>query len=54
MSKEYDAFLRAKVTVARESARAGRGRSDKDVAADFEARRQTSRMTHESSLDTRS
>lgn len=48
----YDAFLRAKIAVARKSAQAGRGRSDKDVAADFAARRQTSRMTNESPLDT--
>lgn len=48
----YDAFLRTKITIARESVRAGRGRSDKDVAADFAARRQQSRMTNESPLDT--
>lgn len=36
--REYDLFLRRKVEVARSSARAGRGRSDEDVEADFARR----------------
>ena len=37
--REYDAFVRAKVERARISMRAGRGRSNEDVEADFAARR---------------
>ena len=37
--RDYDGFLRRKVALARDSARAGRGRSNADVEAAFAARR---------------
>ena len=37
--RDYDTFVRAKVERARISMRAGRGRSNEDVEADFAARR---------------
>ena len=37
--RAYDDFLRQKVDVARASMRAGRGRSNEEVEADFAARR---------------
>ena len=37
--REYDEFLRRKVEIARASMRAGRGRSNEDVEAEFAARR---------------
>ncbi len=37
--REYDAFLRRKVEAGRASMRAGQGRSDEDVDAEFAARR---------------
>ncbi len=37
--RDYDEFLRQKVEVARASVRAGRGRSNEEVEADFSARR---------------
>ena len=38
-AREYDAFLRSKVDVARSSMRDGRGRTDAEVEAEFAARR---------------
>jgi len=38
-AREYDEFLRRKVEVARSSMRAGRGRSNDEVEADFAAQR---------------
>jgi hypothetical protein len=38
-ARDYDAFLHRKVEVARISMRAGRGRSNEDVEAEFAARR---------------
>jgi len=38
-AREYDAFLRHKVDVARSAMRAGHGRSDEEVEASFAARR---------------
>jgi hypothetical protein len=38
-AREYDGFLRQKVEAARSSMRAGRGRSDAEVEAEFAARR---------------
>jgi predicted transcriptional regulator len=38
-ARDYDAFVRRKVEVARASMRAGRGRSNEDVEAEFAARR---------------
>ncbi|MDO7837405.1 antitoxin of toxin-antitoxin stability system [Sphingobium sp. HBC34] len=38
-ARDYDEFLRRKVEIARVSVRAGRGRSNEDVEADFVARR---------------
>jgi hypothetical protein len=38
-ARDYDGFLARKVATARESMRAGRGRSDAEVEADFAARR---------------
>lgn len=38
-ARDYDAFLRGKVEKARESVRAGRGRSNDEVEAKFAARR---------------
>ena len=38
-AREYDTFLQRKVKVARASMRAGRGRSNDKVEADFAARR---------------
>jgi hypothetical protein len=38
-ARDYDAFLRRKVNVARSSIRAGRGKSNEDVEAEFAARR---------------
>lgn len=38
-AREYDAFLRRKVEVARRSMRAGRGHSNEKVEAEFAARR---------------
>jgi hypothetical protein len=38
-AREYDAFLRGKVKVARSSMRDGRGRTDAEVEAEFAARR---------------
>ncbi len=38
-ASEYEAFLRAKVSAARKSVEAGRGRSDADVEAEFSERR---------------
>jgi len=38
-ARDYDAFLRRKVDVARSSMRAGRGKSNDDVEAAFAARR---------------
>lgn len=38
-AREYDQFLHRKVEVARSSMRAGRGRSNDEVEADFAARR---------------
>ena len=37
--REYDEFLRRKIEIARSSMRAGRGRSNEDVEAEFAARR---------------
>ncbi|WP_306770195.1 antitoxin of toxin-antitoxin stability system [Mycobacterium sp. KBS0706] len=37
--REYDDFLRRKVEIARASMRAGRGRSNEEVEAEFAARR---------------
>ncbi|BCH12262.1 MULTISPECIES: antitoxin of toxin-antitoxin stability system [Mesorhizobium] len=37
--REYDEFLRRKVEVARSSMRAGRGRTNDEIEADFAARR---------------
>ncbi|WP_437373259.1 hypothetical protein [Inquilinus limosus] len=37
--REYDEFLRRKVEIARASMRAGRGRSNEEVEAEFAARR---------------
>lgn len=37
--RDYDEFVRRKVEVARASVRAGRGRSNEEVDADFAARR---------------
>lgn len=39
-AREYDDFLRRKVEIARKSMRAGRGRSNEEVAAEFAARRE--------------
>lgn len=38
-AREYDQFLHRKVTVARSSMRAGRGRSNAEIEAEFAARR---------------
>ena len=38
-AREYDQFLHRKVTVARSSMRAGRGRSNAEIDAEFAARR---------------
>lgn len=38
-AREYDEYLREKVSAARKSARAGLGRSHEDVAADAKVRR---------------
>jgi hypothetical protein len=38
-TREYDKFLRRKVEAARSSARAGRGRSNDEVEAEFAGRR---------------
>ena len=38
-TREYDEFLRRKVEAARSSMRAGEGRSNDEVEAEFEARR---------------
>ncbi|WGF90966.1 antitoxin of toxin-antitoxin stability system [Marinivivus vitaminiproducens] len=38
-SREYDAFVQAKIDKARSSARAGASRSNAEVAAEFAARR---------------
>ncbi len=38
-AREYEAFVRRKVETAREEMRTGRGRSHKDVEADFASRR---------------
>lgn len=38
-AREYEAFLRSKVEVARSSMRAGHGRSNEDVEAEFATRR---------------
>src|SRR3546814_1843792 len=38
-AREYDAFLRSKVEAGRASMRAGQGRSNEDVEAEFVARR---------------
>lgn len=38
-ARDYDEFLRRKVDIARESVRAGRGRANDEVEADFAARR---------------
>jgi hypothetical protein len=38
-AREYDEFLRGKVEAARASIRAGRGRSNEKVEAEFAARR---------------
>ena len=38
-AREYDEFLRLKVEAARKSVRAGRGRSNAEIEADFAARR---------------
>ena len=38
-TREYDKFLRRKVEAARSSVRAGRGRSNDEVEAEFAARR---------------
>jgi len=38
-ARDYDAFLRDKVDVARASVRAGQGLANEDVEADFAARR---------------
>jgi hypothetical protein len=38
-ARDYDAFLRAKVDIARSSMRDGRGRADAEVEAAFAARR---------------
>jgi len=38
-AREYDEFLRRKVELARASIRAGRGRSNEEVEAEFAARR---------------
>jgi predicted transcriptional regulator len=38
-AREYDAFLQRKVTLARSSMRAGRGRSNDEVEAEFAAKR---------------
>lgn len=38
-ARDYDEFLRRKVEVARVSVRAGRGRLNEEVEADFSARR---------------
>jgi predicted transcriptional regulator len=38
-ARDYDEFLRRKVEAARVSVRAGRGRPNEDVEADFAARR---------------
>ena len=38
-TKEYDEFLRAKVAAARTSVRAGLGRANEEVEAEFAARR---------------
>jgi len=38
-AREYDAFLRGKVEAGRASMRAGEGRSNEDVEAEFAARR---------------
>jgi predicted transcriptional regulator len=38
-AREYDQFLRDKVELARSDMRAGQGRSNEDVEADFAARR---------------
>jgi hypothetical protein len=38
-AREYDEFLRQKVEAARESMRAGNGRSNEEVEAEFTARR---------------
>jgi 16S rRNA C967 or C1407 C5-methylase (RsmB/RsmF family) len=39
-SREYEAFLRAKITAARRSVESGRGHPDIDVEAEFSARRE--------------
>jgi predicted transcriptional regulator len=39
-SREYEAFLRAKITAARRSVESGRGHPDADVEAEFSARRE--------------
>jgi predicted transcriptional regulator len=39
-SREYEAFLRAKVTAARRSVESGQGHPDADVEAEFSARRE--------------
>jgi predicted transcriptional regulator len=38
-AREYEEFLRQKVEAARKSVRAGRGRSNAEIEADFAARR---------------
>jgi hypothetical protein len=38
-AREYDQFLRQKVEAARKSVRAGKGRSNAEIEADFAARR---------------
>ena len=38
-AREYDEFLQRKVTLARSSMRAGQGRSNEEVEAEFAARR---------------
>jgi hypothetical protein len=47
--RDYDAFLRNKVDAARSSMRAGRGRSNEDVEADFAARRAKAAARNEQS-----
>ena len=39
-SRQYEAFLRAKVTAARKSVESGQGHSDAEVEAEFSARRE--------------
>lgn len=45
-AREYESYLRGKVEAGRASMRAGRGRSNKDVEAEFEAKRAQAAAEH--------